>query len=312
MTRGKLGKARQERSQEDDTGLTYGYHLVAFIDLLGQAERISKIEGALSSTQLDKEKLISILKQTVGTVRAFRNSFSSFLEQYSSHQPTIQVPEALKAKFRQLRGRSQINIHHFSDSTVVWTPVRFNTEIEYAHVLNSIYGVLGSVGMLTPLYLSVKVPFRGGIEIEGGISLSQSGNEIYGPALHCAYNLERRVAKYPRVVVGKGLLEFLDHVSAVRFQDDTLRAYRDRAVQRCRAWIVADEDGQSMIHFLGPAAMELVQDIPEGIAFHKNFVEPIDVFIHECEEQYKGDEKLGARYKHLRSYFDRYVGDWRK
>lgn len=303
----------QNTAQEDEYEFFYGHHVVAFLDLLGQKDRLCEIEGALEGTdpEAHREKLQQTLKHTVGTIWAFRKQFLDFFNGYLQHQPSIPIPKEIENYFSQVRGHSQIKFQSFSDSTIVWTPVHLETDFAYAQVLNSIHGILTSVGLITPLFLSKKIPFRGGIDLEGGILISPNGNEIYGPVLNRAYSLESKDADYPRVLIGRGLIDFLNHASSIRLQDENIQRYCQTMAERCNAWIVVDDDQKPMVHFLGPSNRELVATIPEGPNYFRDILEPMRLFIHECEAKFENNEKLGERYWRLRVYFDKYIGEWK-
>lgn len=304
----------QNADQEIRPEFSYGHHVVAFLDLLGQKDRLCEIEGILETAnpELHREKLQQTLKQTVGTIWAFRKQFSDFFNFYLNLKPSFPIPKEIENHFNQMRGHSQINFQSFSDSTIIWTPIRLEDDFAYAQVLNSIHGILVSIGMITPLYLSKEIPFRGGIDLEGGIIVTPNGNEIYGPVLNRAYSLESVEAEYPRVLIGRGLINFLNHISTVQFRDHNIQRYCQAMAELCNGWIVIDEDQKPMVHFLGSSNRDLIASIPEGPNYFRDILEPMRLFILECEEKYKGHDKLSSRYKRLRTYFDKYVVEWKK
>ena len=79
--------------------------------------------------------------------------------------------------------------------------------------MSGIYSLLGGICGMFVLALEGGIPFRGGIDMGLGVRL-QNYNEIYGPALVRAVKLESSAAKYPRVVIGNSLWEYL-HVLLV-------------------------------------------------------------------------------------------------
>jgi hypothetical protein len=103
--------------QKSQPEFSYGYHVVAFLDLLGQKKRLCKIEGILNVSQpeLQVEKLQSVLKQTVGAIWAFRESFSSFFINYLEHQPSIHIPQEIEHYFHRMRGHSKLKLQSFSE-----------------------------------------------------------------------------------------------------------------------------------------------------------------------------------------------------
>lgn len=301
-------------SEGEQPDYVYCCHLVAFLDLLGQKQRLLEIEGIIdgSVSEIARGKLQGVLKETVGTIWSFRKSFTDFFDLFLNRKTQFHIPKEIEKQFRDLRGHSKIALQSFSDSTIAWTPVQLKSELDYVRVLNSVHAVLASVGIIMPLYLSKKIPFRGGIDLEGGILIIPGGNEIYGPALNRAYSLECNIAEYPRVVVGTGLLDFLEHVQTVKFQDTVVKGYCESMVKRCKSWIVVDEDQQSMVHFLGKSAREIAKDTHDFTNFEGQVLKPLKIFIDESIEKFESNEKLRARYLRLKSYFDKYINEWHK
>lgn len=297
--------------QEDDGELFYCNHLVSFLDLMEQRDRLRMIEGILDAPQPSKELLTNALKSTVGTIQFLRNHFKDMFELLNSREPSLEIPVELKEQFVLLRSNSPLHLQFFSDSVVSWTRVQPKAEIDCAQILNSIWTTLITIGSAIPLLLATKNPVRGGMEIEGGITVEADGNEIYGPALNRAYTLESQQAKYPRVVVGDKLLRFLNDVPRMSFQDQKIGAYCAHMAARCQRFILVDEDSHSIVHYLGPAMKELSDGIQGGIPMYTEVILPALKFISECEEKFNTDEKLGPRYQQLRKYFDKYGPDWK-
>ncbi|AFY01144.1 hypothetical protein [Bdellovibrio bacteriovorus] len=298
--------------RESKPDLYYGHHVVAFLDLLGQKDRICEIEGILEAEnpEISRDKLQKTLKHTVGTVWAFRKQFLDFFDSYLEHEPPFQIPKKFETHFKEMLSHSKINFQSFSDSTIVWTPVYLKNDLDYAKVLNSIHGILASVGTIAPLYLSKKVPFRGGIDLEGGISLYPGSNELYGPALNRAYTLESKEAEYPRVLIGIGLLNFLRSIVNIEFRDAAIGKYCQMMAERCNGWIIVDEDGRPMVHFFGASARELQSTLPDDFNYTLEILEPLKKFVLDCEDKFKDHPKLGQRYKRLKSYIDRSLKEW--
>lgn len=301
-----------ETSENETDEYVYSFHVIAFLDLLGQQERLKEIEGILLEDNRDEKKLLQVLKQTVGTVRRFRSTFTEFYDQYTNLPTSLNVPAEFESHFNQMR-RSQIAFYGISDSTITWSSLHAKTEFEYARFLNSISGILAATGMIAPLFLSKGHPFRGGIEIEGGILIRPGSNEIYGPALSRAYKLECEIAQYPRVVIGPGLIDFLSEIPKMEFLDSRIKRYCDLMARRCNDWITIAEDGQAMIHFLGPQAMALHEGSLKP-NYHQEFLIPSHMFVYSQEKKYRdeGNTKIAQRYRELRRYFDKYLDSWTK
>jgi hypothetical protein len=143
--------------------------------------------------------------------------------------------------------------------------------------------------------MSLGVPLRGGVDVERGIDLFP--NEVYGPAAINAYTLESRVAEYPRIVVGDGLLQYLDYLEGLPSQGPG----RDIAAMRaahCRRLICrAPDDGRSMLHMLEPAFLDLAKFADTATAAYE--------WVRQQPEVHSRHDnaKLESRYLRLLQYF---------
>lgn len=298
--------------QQTENEFQYSNHFLAFLDLLGQKEELVKIEGIIAPPRTETKNaiLLNTLRATVGRIWKFRKFFSEFLKQFIEHPLENNISKAFEPLILKMRGRSKINFQSFSDSIIIWTPIHLREDHEVANVLNSINGILGSIAMIVPYYLSQKIPIRGGIDIEGGIAIEPDGNELYGPVLNRAYILESKCAEYPRVLVGKGLIDFLNYCEKIELKDKLIERYCHSASLECKKWIIADEDGREMIHFLGPHAIALIHGLPD-VDFYKDIITPIEVFINESLEKFKDNPTLFERYTRLKKYFDLNNAHWK-
>jgi hypothetical protein len=287
----------------------YNHKVVAFLDLLGQRDRFREIEGILYQGTPDRLKVQKTLMDTVGQITFFRDVFEDFFHQYSSYQPSPSMPNSAKAFSTGLRNNPDLNLQYLSDSLVAWTSININAEFDDAKAIASTYAILTSVGMLMPALLTKKMPFRGGIDLEGGIVLN--GRELYGPALHRAYELESKCAGYPRVVIGPGVERFLDYLLRKQFSDQGIGSYCRSMAHSCRKWFTQFEDDLKMIHFLGPAMQELVKNMPDSDRYVRECIIAAGEFIQHSEIIYKNHKKLGPRYATFKRYFDKHIVDWK-
>lgn len=301
----------QSKDLDPEPDYIYAAHVVAFLDLLGHKEKLLQIEGIInkSPTEIDRERIKITLRETIGVIQNFRKSFTEFFELLTNHPMPKDFPLEFQEKFKEYRAFSKINFQNFSDSVIIWTRIVDQTEINYLNSLNSLYGILGVVALLYPLYLSQNAPFRGGIDVEGGILISSRGNEIYGPALNRAYTLECKDASYPRVLIGKGVIDFLDFASKYKFKDPLIQGLCLKTIENCKQWMVTDEDGKLMVHFLGPQAKALLLTTSNN--FIADIFNPMEQFILDSQKKFESNDKLKERYDHLRNYFDKYVHLWR-
>ena len=135
-----------------------------------------------------------------------------------------------------------------------------------------------------------------GCDVERAVELNQ--DEAYGPAAICAYHLESSFAEYPRVVVGEGVVKYLEYLEHLPQTSSTNVGTLDVA-RSCRELLCkAPDDGRVMLHMLSPAILGL------GPAWS----EPAQSAYEWAKEELRahrvsGDTKLEDRYRRLLLYF---------
>ncbi len=285
-------------AETDD--LQYSYHAVAFIDILGQKAAFANVRGVPVADPPGYRNLLAALKNTVGFVQHFREGFADCFASYT--KPTggeHRVAPEFREEYLRLKNTS-ISLYGLSDSVVAWTPLMGNDN--HSTALNSIYGIMmASAGMFV-FSLAMRHAVRGGIEIDGACRLQEKSLEIYGPALFKAYHLESEVAKYPRIVIGVGMRNFLRAVSEGTSMDRSAQYARQLAAS-CSAMIVKDFDGEYVLDYLGEHILKTATSraLPEDTVLRpaKNFV------ISEIKRwDAEKNEELAKRYRMLLKYFD--------
>lgn len=193
-------------------------------------------------------------------------------------------------------------MYGLSDAIVISVPLGGNDE--HCKATNGVKIALLAVCSLAVLAFGGKIAFRGGVEV--GIAAMLDGGEVYGPALARAYSLESEMAEYPRIVVGNGLLHFLETVARQEPQTPFGHIARHNAAN-CRRMIVQDTDGRQMLDFLGretresPAASLMCDLVTKGHEFVRS----------EYEKFHKaGNDKLASRYFRLLQYYEARKKAW--
>lgn len=272
-----------------DDQLYISNYAVAFVDLLGQRDDMRQHQILPD----EKAEAIRIVKESVGKVAGMHNLFQSF---YDSFEGVPVFFDSLSPELRaQLPAMNQGQLHtqRFSDGLVVYASLANAND---QSPINSVFGLISAAGSLALIHLAAKRPVRIGIDIGWGIEL-QPG-ELYGAALAHAYELESQVAQWPRVVVGEGLLGYLE--SSCNSVDESLNGDYLRAMaNECLSRITEDLDGTTIIDFAGEAFLrnaseELARD---AIADAKQYV---DEQLEKWSAQ--GNAILAGRYQCLRRY----------
>jgi hypothetical protein len=106
----------------------YCYHLVAFIDVLGQKEAFQGIDVIPAhDDESTKKKLIKAHEETAYFIEIFREAFEDIFNTYvEDSESKVLVPGFKKAKFEKIRNWfSALEVEQapwcqFSPPTVVW------------------------------------------------------------------------------------------------------------------------------------------------------------------------------------------------
>jgi len=162
--------------------MTLANYAVAFLDLQGQTERLSRY-SLVPDIEKPDETLIQWIRSTFGLVTHFRSAFRDYLASSKSHR--YAVPQLKDFLF------DDIKIDAVSDSIILYTSLYDTPDRIPLHDLHTMIGACGSLFLL---FLSEGVPFRGGMDIGVGMELEEIG--FYGSAISKAYYLESKVANY--------------------------------------------------------------------------------------------------------------------
>lgn len=280
---------------DEKKSLTVGYYLVAFIDILGQKERLNQLADVPLSPE-GRDRSIEVLKETYGAVEGFRQTFENFFQGLLKESPLAsEIPGPLRAEFMALRSTS-VKTQQFADTVVLYAPLR--DDVMKAPI-NGVYAILLACGASYLTMLAARHACRGGIDV--GVAYEPHEGEIYGQALHSAYDLERTVVQYPRIAIGLSLVDYLNTYAQAP-GDAVLVRYSRELAKRCLDLLAKDIDGWPFLDVLGEGYHQAVggprpldQIIPEAYAF----------VIEEAQRAKDAkNSKLAFRYALLRQYFE--------
>ncbi|HYA39751.1 MAG TPA: hypothetical protein VEF34_00475 [Syntrophobacteraceae bacterium] len=309
MPRGKPTKKQREAKKQRERILNEGreqekkyiaWHVVAFLDLLGQQDKLREI-NALPNVQNEeevtafKQKIDVIYKPFLALKTFFKDSIEPFIKGGMDDAAFSPQEQRLLQEFRS----TPISYRRFSDSLIVNLPLRSTLGKFPCH---AIYGVLVATATTFLSCLANSWAIRGGIDV--GLAIDVDDGEIYGPALARAYTLESRIAQYPRIVIGDELIRFLRVISAQHALTGEDKAHTGFAMKSLNLLIV-DDDGYTILDWLGRDIREVFQHQPELVlsAYH---------FIIQESNKHKDnrDSKLGFRYTLLRDYVESRLPAW--
>lgn len=163
----------------EKTSFRLEYHLVAFLDVLGQREKFKALH--LPTSPEDKENVAEVLKQTAGFVLELRKTFDNNFTAFESGLSNLKqhTHKSVRPKFVG-----------FSDSFVTSVPIR-NQDGDLPLMI-TIVSALSAAATVMQVSLASKHPLRGGIDV--GLATEIGPEEIYGTALERAYLLESEEA----------------------------------------------------------------------------------------------------------------------
>jgi hypothetical protein len=283
------------------------HHLVGFFDVLGQSNKLRELK-VLPRNEEERARTVHLLKQTAGAVIGIRRMFKDYFD--AAGAPTAfsrQLPDPARA-FIQGVTAADVTYRAVSDSFIVTVSLG-ETDVQSMPISGVWRAFVAASGMWL-LALSAGYPIRGGIDV--GLAIRIDGDEVYGPAIACAYHLESKTAGGPRIVVGGTCVDYLNSVSSRRATDLRARIAAEMS-GLCLSMLRRDWDGAMTLHPLGSKMLEISRTA--GIGRQDNIAERVKPAhdavrreLHEAEAC--GNAKLVDRYQRLLEYFDLHAGDW--
>jgi len=276
-----------------------GYYFIAFIDIVGQRDKLKQLVS-LPSSNVEKQDIERILRETSEYVKDLRGQFDTFFK--AAAEPTGQLNHLSPAQRAWAEQRKRTPLWHrgFSDSYFMTVPCWYESSWG-AHSL-AIYLSLFSICSLFIWALAMKNPFRGAVEVGLGMEISEK--EVYGPVTARVVELEEK-AKYPRIIVGNGLLNHLDDLEQ-RCPNNLEGRHTKQCIKDCRKLITTDHTNTLILDPMG----EGVKSVP--VAMAPRMIEHAYKFVVSEEERFnKSDKKdLYECYSDLRKYCESRLALW--
>ena len=278
-----------------------GYYFVAIIDIVGQRGKL-KEWTRLPRNEAEMEKLVSDLVETAGFVSELRRQFDDMYATATQSTGRLDKLDAAQRSWIERRKQTNLWRRGFSDSYVMTAPCWYEAA-PGMHAGDIYYSLLGICGMFI-WALAMENPFRGGADI--GLGTEIDTQEVYGPVVVQAYELEAKKAKWPRVLVGEGLLSYLDDLER-RCGDDLDGRHTKINIKNCRSLITRSRGGNWILDVMGDGvysvfSTEFTQIVQRGYEFvvkqEKRFIE-------------SGPKVLSRRYSQLRKYCESRLPVWK-
>jgi hypothetical protein len=290
-------------SSDADT-IRIGYHVVLLIDVLNQRDAIRAMEK-LPSTDEQRQQYIAAVKNSAGVVDGVRQMvegfFRSFLSAPAGH-PVEQLPPQQRKLYENSR-ECRVEAQMFSDTVIVYAPLVTQSG---GIGIRGVYALMAAACSMMLTTLAAKTSIRGGLDV--GVAMELRPRDLYGPALAETYRLESTVAQYPRVAVGRGLVDFL--TSTIQSDTgDALSSLNAEMARVCLELLAKDTDGVPFLDYLGSGMRTLL-----GGSGDRDLAEKALAFAQAEHQRFcdQGNSKLALRYALLRQYIEARLDDWRE
>ena len=277
--------------------LIFANYVVAFLDLLGQRAAL-RGQQLLPHTESEeqKKKLIATLKASVGSIVTLQQHARDLVrggEPDAGSLRRAQLPPEQQALWDEMQ-RTSVVTQRWSDGLMMFA--NLGDDQLKCH-LHNVHQLFMHAGFLCLIGLASARPLRGAIEIAWGVELHPG--ELHGAAVARAYELESKVAGYPRILVGPQMIRYLNQLEQNSNSSPYEQLNKKLAIA-CRDMLVQDADGHWILHYLGDVFVD--RSTWES---HQQLYEMALTFITEQikEHQASQNTKLAFRYAHLYRYF---------
>lgn len=236
-------------------GIEYGYFAMGFFDLLGQKQAILRIDPLVSS---DPEEILNAIKASFGKVIRFRKHFDEFYQTFTGRDRFADAPfepsEEQLAELRGLEEKAPI-LQGFSDTVIASAALKTQADLVY---IGPSYTLAFAAATTMILSLAGGIVPRGGLDIGFGVDFN---DEVYGPVLLSCHELEATIASWPRIVLGRG---FVDFVEACRISGGETLVDRANAnlAELLQGFMFVDVDGHRAVDYLA-IVLFLRDEVPD-------------------------------------------------
>ena len=225
------------------------FYIVALVDLLGQGAALEKFAG-IPRTVRDKKTFSRIAQGTFGTVERFRERIRLLNHTLPRFH---RVPDQLKnnltvAQLRIVRRSLEPEIGYQFFTDLAMLKINLGGQRGY-RPLASLYGLLKQLGLLILTQLAEGVLIRGAVDV--GICSELNEGDLYGQAVGRAYLLEAHVAVYPRIVIGKHVVDYLASFCGLSTSEDE-KALIGAYTELVHGCLRRDGDGVTVLSYLDP------------------------------------------------------------
>jgi hypothetical protein len=222
-----------------------GYYLVAFVDIVGRHHEPGRPHPLLETAE-DRRQVECILRETSAYAREMRVQFDRLCARTSGQTGLPTISAADRCPPRGQGGVSHAWRMGFAGSCTLAVPF-WKRRSHGAYGIDIYRCLAGMCGLFVWALLRHR-PLLGAVDV--GLGTEMDHGEVYGTANTRVMELER-LAGYPRILVGDGLLDCLEALA--KTHPATREELHSRSLaERCRGFItIVPVDRASILDPLG-------------------------------------------------------------
>lgn len=253
-------------------------YIVGFVDVMGQRSIFNKSVQIYTG---DQGEAINLMKDTYSRVENLKTWINSSLDRFY-----------LKDSFVEGVGYKvpKVGFSRFSDCLEVHIPMIEITGEELP--IASLYATLTALASACLFSLASGYAVRGGLSI--GLAIENEEKAIYGPALYNSVILEEKIAKYPRIVLDKTVVEYIEQL--ISNGDDSFKSKIEKeTAKKCYELIKLDDN----IHFVHYLSKSFIEPLGDKIDF---VLVKINEFVEGQLIEHKDNSRILEKYEWLKYY----------
>lgn len=193
-------------------------------------------------------------------------------------------PHHFKTKLVEIPDDEYVN---FSDLTVISTPLQKPHNPPGSELF---FQLLHLVHAQSTLVIDEGILIRGAVTIGFVV---KSWGQLFGPAVVRAYELERDVAKYPRIVIDRRIFQVLDSLPGAWLHDKRSNKRDLRKLMR------KDDDGELFVDYLWAARDEV-----DNPTIYPAFLDRHRTLIEKRLKEHAHNRDIRKKYNWLKAYHE--------
>jgi len=230
---------------------------VAFVDLLGQQAAFLKMDY-VPTDESQREAFVAEVQASIGTIRTMRALLEQFREglgrtNVEPGDPLFDLPAEARDRITAMKARV-VREHRWSDGFMLACPLK--PRPGHSIPIMAVYDILCSCATLMLVQLAMGRPVRGGVDVGAGMELD---GELFGACIVKAYQLESKVARSPRLVVGDELVRYLRASTVAPGDADERKLERGMSTALLPLIVPDPIDGKMVIDFAGAQLRDFLQ-----------------------------------------------------